>query len=218
MGRKHVIRQGESVMGLAEDNGLFPDTIWEHADNAALREKRASMSVLLPDDVVVIPEKRPKQETIPTGKRSVFRRRGIPGKLRMQLFENGRPRDEQDYRLTVDGEFIAEGKTDKEGFFEEFVSGKAKAGVLTVGPNDTQIRLAFGHLDPHDEVSGMQHRLNNLGFHCGEADGEVGDRTRSAIERFQAEHPKLEVTGEFDAETVDALAVMHDDVGEVPGA
>lgn len=216
MGRDHVIEQGESVIDLAVDYGLAPDTIWDDPANATLKTKRRSMSVLLPKDVVVIPDKRPKQADAPTGERTVFRRKGIPGKLRMQLFENDLPRVEEDYRLTVDGELVSESKTDKDGFFETFVPTGATEGVLVVGPDEVELQLAFGHLDPHDEVSGLQKRLNNLGFDCGEPDGELGDQTRSALRQFQERHPDLEPSGELDSATTDALASLHDEPGEMP--
>jgi peptidoglycan hydrolase-like protein with peptidoglycan-binding domain len=48
--------------------------------------------------------------------------------------------------------------------------------------------LQIGFLDPIDELSGVQARLNNLGFDSGEVDGLNGPRTRAAVKSFQKKH------------------------------
>jgi N-acetylmuramoyl-L-alanine amidase len=53
--KKHVVREGECLASIAFENGFFPDTIWRHADNSALKERRENPNVLQPGDVLFIP-------------------------------------------------------------------------------------------------------------------------------------------------------------------
>jgi len=69
-------------------------------------------------------------------------------------------------------------------------------------------QLAIGHLDPIEEVSGIQGRLHNLGYHPGPVDGNEGPATRAALERFQ-EARDLTVSGEADSETRSQLKEHH---------
>jgi N-acetylmuramoyl-L-alanine amidase len=64
--------------------------------------------------------------------------------------------------------------------------------------------LAIGALDPLQELSGIQARLNNLGFNCGASDGLAGPATTRALRQFQQKH-NLQVSGEPDEATRDKL-------------
>ena len=55
-----------------------------------------------------------------------------------------------------------------------------------------------------DEVKKLQERLNELGYPVGRADGDFGNKTKSAIEEFQKDNG-LEVTGIADAATQELL-------------
>ena len=95
-----VIQDGDSVIKLSEQYGFAAETIWSDSANASLKKSRPDMNVLVPGDVVVIPDKKVKQEKRPTGKRHKFRRKGIPALFRLQLFDGDSPRKNQDYQLT----------------------------------------------------------------------------------------------------------------------
>lgn len=90
----------------------------------------------------------------------------------------------------------------------------ARAGRLILEPgtpNETILPLNLGHLDPVDAVSGVKQRLANLTFECGSGD-DLTPELAGALRMFQQKNG-LEITGEIDQATKDALAKLHDGKG-----
>ena len=210
----HTIQDGDSVIRLSDQHGFFATTIWNDAANAELRSRRTDMNVLLAGDIVVIPDKRPKERPAQTGRLNVYRRRGIPAVYRLQLFDIEEPRANQEYRLTVDGE-VYRGTTDQDGMLEEHLPATARQGELVIGPDEFRLQIKFGHLDPINVLSGVQKRLNNVGYDCGPADDDLGPRTEAALLAFQ-ERFELEPTGEADQATIAKLEEVHDQSNDFP--
>jgi N-acetylmuramoyl-L-alanine amidase len=215
MPTQHVIEQGESVVQLAERYGLSAETVWNDAANANLKEKRGDMNVLMPGDVLVITDKTPKSVGAVTGKQHRFRRKGVPAYFRLQLFHVYEPRVKEKYTLVIDDGSIIEGTTNDQGVIELFVPTSAKEGTLIVGPEELELHLRFGHLDPHDEVAGIQKRLNNLGFRGGEPNGVLDEGTRAALAELQSLWG-ITASGEPDTATLRRIATLHDQVGAAP--
>lgn len=211
---KHEVEQGDSVISLSEEHGFFANTIWNDPDNAELKKKRKDMNILMPGDVVVIRDLRLKEVDKPTAKQHVFRRKGIPALYRLQVFDVEEPRANQKYRLTVDGQ-LYEGRTDAHGVLQEYIPANSKDGELIIGPDEFQTLLKFGFLDPIDQISGIQKRLNNIGYECGEADGQLNSDTKSALQKFQHRFG-LPETGEPDKPTQNKLEEIHDSPVEFP--
>ena len=103
MSKQYKVKQGDCILSIAEKNGFFWETIWDHSENAALKDKRENSNELLPGDVVAIPEKSPKEESCGTKKRHRFVRKGVPAMLRIRILLDDEPRADKAYRLTVDG-------------------------------------------------------------------------------------------------------------------
>lgn len=211
---KHTAREGDSTIKLSEVYGFSADTIWHHADNAKLRNNRSDMNQLLPGDVVTIPDKTLKEVAIPTEQRHRFRRTGIPAIYRLQIFAYEEPRANQNYRLVVDGKTL-EGTTDSEGILEAYIPAEAQEGELVIGEDDYTILISFGTMGPIEEIVGIQKRLNNLGYDCGEPDGELNDATRAALRKFQQRF-ELEETGEANDATTKKLEEVHDTPNDFP--
>jgi len=204
--REVIIQQGKSISRIAAESGLTVKTIWEAPENAELRAKRSSPHILQPGDRLVVPAKELREESVSTESRHRFRRKGVPIRFRLALVDEDGPRSDLKYLLEVDGKLI-EGKTDGEGLLEHLLPPTARRGTLTID-GEEKIPLVFGKMDPVEEISGVQARLNNLGYGCGEQDDVMGPQTEAALKAFQKEQ-ELEVTGKPDDATRAKLVELH---------
>lgn len=196
---KRKVGMGETTSSLAKKKGFFWRTIWEHPENAGLRAKRKDPNVLFETDDIFIPDRVTKTVSKGTEAEHTFKRKGEPTKLKMQLLKFGKPRANEDYVLDIDGKQI-NGTTDGDGKLEHFMPGDAKNGKLIFKGGREVHHLKLGNLDPLDQISGVQQRLNNLGYKCGGEMGKLGEKTKEALKNFQADN-KLNESGEPDAAT-----------------
>lgn len=196
---KQDVGEGESTSSLAKKNGHFWKKLWDHPENAELKQLRKDPNVLFADDKIFIPEVELKELPKPTEQRHKFKRKGEPCKIKLQLLQNGEPRANEDYVFEVGGKLI-KGKTDADGQLEHYIPGDSSMGTLTLRNGEDVYPVKIGVLDPVDKETGVQQRLNNLGYDCGAEDGEIGEQTIEALKKFQAEHD-LQVSGEADAAT-----------------
>jgi hypothetical protein len=210
----HVVVRGECMASIAAETGHFWSTLWDHPDNATLRLARATPNVLLPGDRVAVPPIRAKWEACATGRRHTFRRRGVPSTLTIVLERpDGRPFAGKRYVLRV-GAATFEGVTAGDGIIRQPVDPTVTRAELEVAIDEPDYParaawiVAIGALDPADSISGLQQRLNNLGFDCGPPDGALGPATRAALRGFQA-RTGIGATGEPDAATLDRLRREH---------
>ena len=205
---------GDSIESIAFAKGYFWETLWNHSDNAELKQVRRDHNILLPEDRVALPEKTQKQESGKTEMRHQFRRKGVPASFALQVYDRDEPWADQPYKLTVDN-LAFTGVTDPDGLLRHPVPPNARKGRLTIGPDEVVFDLDFGALDPIGGPRGIQQRLNNLGFHCGPADGRIGAATRAALRAFQG-RTGLPATGEPDDATMAKLEELHDGPGRYP--
>ena len=198
---------GDSIPSIAKENGFFWETIWNHPQNAALKAKRKDPNILFPGDQVFVPDLRLKEESRGTNARHKFKLKGEKVKFKLQLLMLDQPRKNEPYTLEVDGKLL-KGTLDGEGKLEQTVPANAKTGKLILRGGKEQYPVNFGHLNPIDEVSGVQQRLNNLGFQAGAEDGQQSDELKSALLAFQTKY-KLNATGALDAATKSKLQEFH---------
>ena len=136
---------------VAFERGFFWQTLWDHPNNARLKQTRKDPDVLLEGDILHIPDKREKQESAATRRHHRFRKRGTPAKLRLVLLRPKKPgkkstpqaapkwweyhqpaveqaQTEPDsdvpYCLYADGLIVKQGKTDQDGK----IRGRSLAG------------------------------------------------------------------------------------------
>ena len=212
--KTYTVQQGDCISSIAFEQGFIPDTIWNHPSNSQLKSLRKDPNILYPGDTVYIPDKEVKWEPRPTDAKHEFKKLGVPAMLRLQVFDGEKPRANQSYILVIDGKTLT-GTTDGDGKLEQPIAPNAKGGKLTIGDDKCEYPLQLGRIDPIDQLSGVQARLNNLGYDCGSPDGNMSDRTRNALTDFQHRF-QLPETGEADAETLNKLKILHDTVSDFP--
>ncbi|WP_437596088.1 peptidoglycan-binding protein [Sorangium sp. So ce590] len=208
MAEKHTVEPGECIASIAFERGFFPDTLWKLAANSELRRARGNPNVLLPGDVVEIPDKRLGAAACVTAQRHVFRRRGVPEKLNIELRAENAPRADLAYVLTIDG-IAHEGRTGSDGRVKAWIPPGARRGTLAIGEAE-RYELALGHLAPVSEEKGVRARLVSLGYlpHEAEAAPEGAAPVIAAVREFQRAQ-ELEPTGVVDETTRRALVTVH---------
>jgi hypothetical protein len=205
----YVVKQGDCLSSIAHKYGLLSETVWNDPNNRELKDSRKDSEVLLPGDVVYVPDPVARKESGGTETRHRFRRKGVPLVLRLQLLDlEGDPRSGLPYALDIDGKVI-EGSTDSDGQIEEYMSPSAKKAELEIKDGDIveKFKLQLGGLDPIEEDSGLIQRLTNLGYSCSE-ETSVGEITTEALRAFQKAND-LEETGSVDDATRDKLQQLH---------
>ncbi len=162
---KHEVQPGDCILQIAESHGHFWETLWDHPDNSKLKELRKDPNVLAPGDVVAVPDIVTKEESAAVEKRHRYKRKGVPGKIKIRMTLDGKPRANLRYVLTIDG-VSKSGTTDADGFIEMDIPAGAIEGELKIeedGRNDIY-RLDLGHLDPVDTAEGMCQRIEQMGY------------------------------------------------------
>lgn len=213
MGGIHTVRQGECLSRIAAQYGFANwKTVYEHPDNADLRRKRPNPNVLFPGDIVKIPVLRKKEEQAATGKHHRFVVKA-PRKWLRIVFKTpkGEAYTNEPYVLEFGGGRSSSGKTDGTGLVNEPVAPGETTATIEIAGRVLALRL--GHLNPNGDVenedlSGIQARLNNLGYACGKNDGRYGRQTRAALAVFQAGE-EIEVNGLPDEASLQKLEELH---------
>jgi hypothetical protein len=214
MPEKYTVQQGDHLSSIAKDNGFTDYTIiWNHPNNADLKNKRKNPNILLPGDEIFIPDMEEKQESGATDKKHTFKVDKTTLKLRLVLEDiYEKPIAGAQCALLIDGQ-VYQLTTDSNGKLEQEIPLDAKEGVLTIRGDQTPfanevLPIKIGHLDPIDEVSGQVARLNNLGYFAGKLDGSDDDAFDSAVEEFQCDN-SLTVDGDPGPKTQAKLKQIH---------
>lgn len=190
----YEVQQGDCLNSIAKEFGLLWTTIWNHPRNASLKAKRKDPNILYPGDALYIPDKSPRTESIATDQNHNFVLKGARRKLKITFLCNDKPRASEAYTLTIDGR-IFKGQTDSNGSLEQNIQPDASQGHLSLTKANEEYDLLLGHMDPITEISGIQMRLQNLGFYIGaRADGIFGPKTAGGVRAFQRKYG-LQVDG-----------------------
>ena len=212
MPKTHTVVQGEHISRIARKYGFVNfSTVWDFAQNGDLKRLRVNPNVLFPGDKVLVPDKEAKRETAATGRRHkyVLRDRGL--KLRIAIKEFGwAPVGNTPCDLKVEND-TKKLTTDGGGRIEQEIPVTAEIAKLTI--RDVEYSVMIGHLDPVEEDSGLEARLNNLGYYVSPPGNRDEDELRSAIEEFQRDHDLVGAgglpSGVSDAATQAKLKEVH---------
>jgi hypothetical protein len=208
MTENYTVTQGDCMASIAGSRGFFWETLWNLPENSNLKQKRKNPNILMEGDTIVIPDRRIQQMSAATEERHRYRRKGVPSKFRLRLLAEGKPRSNLAYKLDVDGKIII-GKTDSDGLISETIPPGAKTGKLTIQGDivDEKYIVNFGHLNPVEEITGVQHRLANLGYDC-EVTGFLDEQTTVALKTFQGDN-QLDTSGQLDEPTRKKIQDEH---------
>jgi hypothetical protein len=160
-----VVGPGDCLSSIAHAHGFAPDTLWHLDENQHLRETRPNMFQLVLGDRVHVPDLRPREETCAVDQRHRFRRRGVPERLRIRLWDDHeQPRAGQLYTVEIDGR-VEEGVTDEQGRLEHWMSPATKRVVLTFEHDEgTEVHvLELGQQEPRECPPQALERLRELG-------------------------------------------------------
>jgi N-acetylmuramoyl-L-alanine amidase len=218
MASHHTVIQGEHLSGIAKKYGFSSyKTIWDHGQNAELKKKRQNPNVIFPGDELFIPDKGEKVESRNTEKKHTFELKTEKLKLRLileDLYE--KPIANAKCELQIEND-STELTTDGQWKIEREIKPTDARVFLTIKDpqtpvNEVLIPIKIGHLDPVDEESGQQARLNNLGYFAGPVDGNSEAENKlmfqSAVEEFQCDHA-LVVDGKCGPATQARLKQVH---------
>jgi N-acetylmuramoyl-L-alanine amidase len=179
-------------------------TIYDDPLNSTLKVVRPNPHILYPGDKVVIPDKDPGNEPADTDKKHKFVVKSPKVTLILYLRRNDKPLAKQKYTLKV-GKMSITDQTDDKGLIRQQVPLGEPLGLLTLpGPPSYTRKLNLGFLHPITKPSGIQMRLNNLGYGCGAPSGADSYSYTSALQAFQRQHVP-NVTGKPDPDTINAL-------------
>jgi N-acetylmuramoyl-L-alanine amidase len=218
MAEWHTVQQGECLSTIAKQHKFLNyRTIYEHPQNEALRRKRPNAHVLFPGDQIYIPDKKERRERCGTGRAHRFVLTKTRAEIRIIIKDaDGKPVPGAPYELRL-RDVVLEGTTDDTGLLRQDIPIGEQSAELHLPGQNMKWQLRIGHLDPVEDadrdyaiISGIQARLNNLGFHCGAADGVAGPKTKAALKRFQSEVLKRQdPDGEPDGDIRQALVREH---------
>jgi N-acetylmuramoyl-L-alanine amidase len=216
---QHTVRQGEYLSLIALDYGIAHwRDIYDHPDNAEFRRLRPDPNVIFPGDIVAVPALVEKEESRQTEQRHRFRVKGPRRSVRVyfrDLFN--RELKNEPYRLKLQNQGWVEGETDGEGMVYLEISMSCRGGTIEIG--GYRQAMLFSDLDPVTTVTGVQARLNNLGYSVMWVDGIYGPLTANGMAQFQRAEEANGLTvssyGWPEQESLRRLAVVHDGVDTV---
>jgi len=162
---QYVVNEGDCISSIAAACGNLWETIWNHPDNAELKQKREDPNVLYPGDIVTVPDRERKDQSCPTDNKHKFEKKQPPTHIKIRLLLDDNPRANVKYELQIAGQAI-KGSTDGQGYLQQEIPPDIQNGVLIIEEGTVRdvYQLGFGTLDPIDTDDGIRKRLESLGF------------------------------------------------------
>ncbi len=212
----YVVRQGDHLRQLAAKTSLDADTIWGNPANADLKTLRVTYNLLLPGDILKLPDADPNWITLETGTTNTFTAAAQKPCTITHTFVGGDgPIANAAYHLFGSTEDDTPKTTDGNGTATFDVPVDADS-IRVLFDNGSSFELKVGHLDPVATPSGAEQRLIQLGYLDEGDDVSDDDGSRAnhdqcvaaGLSAFQADND-LPATGALDATTAEKLAQVY---------
>lgn len=201
--RPYVVRAGDTLGRIARASGHTPDAIWTHPRNADLKDLREHPEVLLPGDVLHLPDAPPEGLSFQQGGENRYTAEVRTAVVRMTLRREGTALANEPCVLLGAGE-PRELQSNGDGVVELTLPDRAELVELVLVDRGVKIPVAVGHLDPLDTLSGQRQRLQHLGY----LERTNPDGLSKAVTAFQRAHG-MAATGSLDDDTLTALGRAH---------
>jgi hypothetical protein len=184
----YVVKQGDHLPLLAYQFGFDADAVWNDPANDDLRKQRPDPNLLLPTDVLYIPDqvdKPPATYSLQTGQTNSFV--SDPPKVSLVVVFADTDRASQPFTVTEVPDLTGL-STDGDGCATFDVPITAQQISVVFASDGATFLVNVGHLDPIDTLSGAAQRLQNLGFLDPALDinGIEVDTVRAALQALQA--------------------------------
>jgi hypothetical protein len=195
------VKKGEWIGGIVAKAGHKSwKEVWNHSRNARLRKKR-DPNLLVKGDFLYIPKVESKEESESSDTRYRHKVEREQDELILCFKEVGayiKLFGAIAYKIKV-GKNELEGEIKSEGQKVKIPLGLAvEEGALWI--EGVEYKLDIGGLDPVWRLSGVQARINNLGWDTGKVDNIMGPLTRRGVRDFEAYY-KIKVDGKVDSTT-----------------
>lgn len=217
--RPYVVQQGDYLSKLAAQYGFDADVTWNHGKNKLLRESGRVPEMLQPLDILYIPEKKPNWLPVKAGQVNAFTASARKVTLSLRFTRrDGKPlaNAKCTYNCLLPSKEMPPEQTDDAGALKFQVSTRQPPFVVTFALERYRFVINVGHMDPLSEASGVQKRLENLGYGVspvialGVSLGHwtAFDRPEKRIATFQRAQG-IDPTGTADQGTLHALQNAH---------
>jgi hypothetical protein len=192
---KHKVAQGETLSSIAKCYGFSSiDIIYDHSDNSNFKALRPNPDIIHAGDEIFIPEITLAKLKVALNKKVTFvlkqPKEILSLLINFEEDEDTQGADKDAILIVDDVEYPS--KSDSSGLVKwKLPKTSIRTGIvkLYLEPDQSEATHAFevklGELNPVSENTGIQARLNGLGFHCGNIDSKIKDKSEEAIRKFQ---------------------------------
>jgi len=223
----YIVKPGEHLGHVAARFGFENfSVLWNHPQNAELKQKRESPLVLEPGDEVFIPDRVELVFSRATASSHDLQVHIDRVRLNLRFLDlQNKPRAGVKVILSVDRPETGAASsartqtlsTNGDGKVDTTTTTTASVGEATI--DDLEYELRIGALDPIESKNGVAQRLTNLGYIVWPREDDLPDEeadarhdydVRSAVEEFECDNHIQPIKGEFDNATFKAkLRELH---------
>jgi len=161
----YIVKQGDHLARIAHRFGVAAQELWDHPRNEDLRRPRLNPSVLVPGDVLHVPDPASPVAPLDSGAANTYVAEVPEVTVEVHLLDHDhQPLKKRAYRLCGLGE-PQDGLTGEDGLVSFQAPVFAHEVDLFVEGYDVKLRLFIGHLHCASVPSGIVQRLGNLGHY-----------------------------------------------------